>query len=506
MNFQTDERFLVTILLIGSPELAAKVRRLKHLDQRIAIRYHLNTLDDTHTARYIAHRLTMAGPDRPDLHGRSDQADLRLHARDAARDQQPLRHRPAGRVRQGACGEIDETDRRRGHQGHGGGVLMVRMSDLVRGDGRPAPAPRWTDRRRRGAAGAVRGRDGPNAAKSHRWRRPSARARRGRASAARSRRASARREIRRGSRHRGTRACRCAETAGACSPARSASCDRGHRRRSVGAPRALVESVVGSLEPVARSLLAREHARGGPRASITWPCTRRRVAVHGPAHRRQRRTTTAAACRARHGGGAHRRRPVADAGRRSCAGSTRSRRRRAGGTIARIRACPRSCIRRWGAARSRSIGRGRARSTTSASRARASRRACTGAADPDRGQDPRPRRHVHGRSPCRRPQRPRLRPHEASARDRPVARTRRFRRCSSRRCSTRSRSFRPGRPWSDSTPARSAGGRGQPQPSAAAARGGRRRLAGSALRTPKSVDLSEAPFLYITGPVTETVR
>jgi general secretion pathway protein A len=61
MNFQTDDRFLVTILLIGSPELTPKVRRLRHLDQRIAIRYHLHTLDDTHTASYIAHRLGMAG-------------------------------------------------------------------------------------------------------------------------------------------------------------------------------------------------------------------------------------------------------------------------------------------------------------------------------------------------------------------------------------------------------------------------------------------------------------
>src|SRR5881392_4298731 len=61
LNFQTDERFLVTLLLIGSPELAVKVRRMKHLDQRITLRYHLNTLDYTHTANYIAHRLTMAG-------------------------------------------------------------------------------------------------------------------------------------------------------------------------------------------------------------------------------------------------------------------------------------------------------------------------------------------------------------------------------------------------------------------------------------------------------------
>jgi len=65
LNFETDDRFLVTLLLIGSPELAAKVGRLKHLDQRIGIRYHLNTLDDAHSAAYIAHRLQMAGQSRP---------------------------------------------------------------------------------------------------------------------------------------------------------------------------------------------------------------------------------------------------------------------------------------------------------------------------------------------------------------------------------------------------------------------------------------------------------
>jgi general secretion pathway protein A len=65
MNFQTDDRFLVTLLLIGSPELAPKVRRLKHLDQRITIRYHLNTLDYAHTAAYVTHRLKMAGRATP---------------------------------------------------------------------------------------------------------------------------------------------------------------------------------------------------------------------------------------------------------------------------------------------------------------------------------------------------------------------------------------------------------------------------------------------------------
>ena len=61
MNFQTDDRFLVTLVLIGSTELGAKVRRLKHLDQRITLRYHLKTLDQTQTASYIGHRLRMAG-------------------------------------------------------------------------------------------------------------------------------------------------------------------------------------------------------------------------------------------------------------------------------------------------------------------------------------------------------------------------------------------------------------------------------------------------------------
>jgi len=65
LNFQTDDRFLVTLLLIGAPELAVKVRRLKHLDQRITLRYHLNTLDAAHTANYIAHRLKMAGQTKP---------------------------------------------------------------------------------------------------------------------------------------------------------------------------------------------------------------------------------------------------------------------------------------------------------------------------------------------------------------------------------------------------------------------------------------------------------
>ena len=64
LNFQLDERFLVTLLLIGTPELRDKIRRMPHLDQRITIRYHLNRLDYEHTASYIAHRVRTAGQPR----------------------------------------------------------------------------------------------------------------------------------------------------------------------------------------------------------------------------------------------------------------------------------------------------------------------------------------------------------------------------------------------------------------------------------------------------------
>lgn len=61
LNLQLDNRFLITMLLFGQPELREKVKRLRQLDQRVVIRYHLNTLDYFHTKNYILHRLKMAG-------------------------------------------------------------------------------------------------------------------------------------------------------------------------------------------------------------------------------------------------------------------------------------------------------------------------------------------------------------------------------------------------------------------------------------------------------------
>lgn len=61
LNFQLNESFLVTLILIGQPELRGRVAKIKQLDSRIAIRYHLKTLDLSDTIKYIIYRLKVAG-------------------------------------------------------------------------------------------------------------------------------------------------------------------------------------------------------------------------------------------------------------------------------------------------------------------------------------------------------------------------------------------------------------------------------------------------------------
>ncbi|OGG56872.1 MAG: hypothetical protein A3F84_10810 [Candidatus Handelsmanbacteria bacterium RIFCSPLOWO2_12_FULL_64_10] len=61
LNFQLNERFLLTLILIGQPELREKVGRIRQLDQRIAIKYHLGPLSLEETHKYILYRLEKAG-------------------------------------------------------------------------------------------------------------------------------------------------------------------------------------------------------------------------------------------------------------------------------------------------------------------------------------------------------------------------------------------------------------------------------------------------------------
>jgi general secretion pathway protein A len=62
-NLETDKRKLLQVILVGQPELREIVdqRRLRQLNQRIAVRYHLGPLKPGETARYVNHRLRLAG-------------------------------------------------------------------------------------------------------------------------------------------------------------------------------------------------------------------------------------------------------------------------------------------------------------------------------------------------------------------------------------------------------------------------------------------------------------
>ncbi len=61
LNFQLDDMFLLTLILLGQPELKEKVDRIPQLKQRMGIRYHLFGLDEWETQGYIIHRLKIAG-------------------------------------------------------------------------------------------------------------------------------------------------------------------------------------------------------------------------------------------------------------------------------------------------------------------------------------------------------------------------------------------------------------------------------------------------------------
>lgn len=61
LNFQLNDRFLLTLVLMGQPELRERVLALRQLAQRIAIRYHLAPFNSEETARYIHARLKRAG-------------------------------------------------------------------------------------------------------------------------------------------------------------------------------------------------------------------------------------------------------------------------------------------------------------------------------------------------------------------------------------------------------------------------------------------------------------
>ena len=65
LNFQLNEMFLLTLLLVGQPELKDKIDKIPQFKQRLAIKYHLDTLDLLETGEYIRHRCRIAGREEP---------------------------------------------------------------------------------------------------------------------------------------------------------------------------------------------------------------------------------------------------------------------------------------------------------------------------------------------------------------------------------------------------------------------------------------------------------
>jgi len=61
LNLQLEDRFLLTLILMGQPELHERISKTKQLLQRIALSCHLGPLSDKEVAIYIEHRLMVAG-------------------------------------------------------------------------------------------------------------------------------------------------------------------------------------------------------------------------------------------------------------------------------------------------------------------------------------------------------------------------------------------------------------------------------------------------------------
>ena len=60
-NFAAGAENFLTVFFVGQPELREKIRRLRQLDQRVFLRFHLNNLDFKNAVGYIDHRLAKAG-------------------------------------------------------------------------------------------------------------------------------------------------------------------------------------------------------------------------------------------------------------------------------------------------------------------------------------------------------------------------------------------------------------------------------------------------------------
>lgn len=60
-NIASERQNFLTLILIGQPELRARLKQLPQVDQRVSLRFHLSGLDRTETGYYVRHRFRAAG-------------------------------------------------------------------------------------------------------------------------------------------------------------------------------------------------------------------------------------------------------------------------------------------------------------------------------------------------------------------------------------------------------------------------------------------------------------
>ena len=64
LNFQFNDRYLLSVIFLGLPELKESIAQHRSLDQRLPIRLNLTPLNEAETAFYIGFRLKKAGAER----------------------------------------------------------------------------------------------------------------------------------------------------------------------------------------------------------------------------------------------------------------------------------------------------------------------------------------------------------------------------------------------------------------------------------------------------------
>lgn len=64
LNMQLEERFLITMILMGQPLLREKVAATKPLEEWIPVKYHMSPLNFEHVVRYVLFRMRKAGATR----------------------------------------------------------------------------------------------------------------------------------------------------------------------------------------------------------------------------------------------------------------------------------------------------------------------------------------------------------------------------------------------------------------------------------------------------------